>query len=109
MSNPTEMRHLISAANAGDKQAQEEFFSKLSVRFSKLITRELRKYPMLANGVSLDKKEMEAGDTRLQKEVARIYHDAGMNEKAIKILAGILQEEPENKDILVLIEKYQEE
>lgn len=53
--------------------------------------------------------ELEAGDTRLKKEVARIYHDAGMDEKAIRILAGILQEEPENKEILELIDKYQEE
>ena len=59
MTEPSEMKHLISAANAGDKQAQEEFFLKLSVRFSKLVTRELRKYPMLANGVSLDKKCIE--------------------------------------------------
>jgi len=59
MTDPSEIKHLISAANAGDKQAQEEFFAKLSVRFSKLITRELRKYPMLANGVSLDKKSYE--------------------------------------------------
>ena len=59
MSEPSEMKHLISAANAGDQQAQEEFFSKLSVRFSKLITLELRKYPILANGVNLDKKSSE--------------------------------------------------
>jgi hypothetical protein len=59
MTDPSEMKHLISAANAGDKKAQEEFFTKLSVRFSKLITRELRKYPMLANGVSIDKKSYE--------------------------------------------------
>ncbi len=59
MADPSEIRHLISAANAGDKEAQEEFFAKLSVRFSKLITRELQKYPMLANGISLDKKSHE--------------------------------------------------
>ena len=52
---------------------------------------------------------LEAEDTRLRKEVARIYHDGGMDEKAIRILAGILQEEPENKEILELIDKYQEE
>ena len=59
MSDPSEIRHLIGAANAGDKQAQEEFFIKLSVRFSKVITRELRKYPILANGTSLDQKSHE--------------------------------------------------
>jgi tetratricopeptide (TPR) repeat protein len=53
--------------------------------------------------------EIEAGDMRLKKEVARIYHDAGMSKKAIRILAGILQEDPDNNEILVLIEKYQEE
>jgi len=59
MAEPSEMKHLIAAANAGDKQAQEIFYVKLSVRFSKLITRELRKYPMLAKGVGLDKKRDE--------------------------------------------------
>ncbi len=56
MIDQLEIKHLVSAANAGDQQAQEEFFIKLSVRFSKLITHELRKYPMLANGVGLNKK-----------------------------------------------------
>jgi len=71
MSDPSEIRHLITTANAGDKQAQEEFFSKLSVRFSKLITRELRKYPMLANGVSLDNKSHEVCQFALS-EVKRL-------------------------------------
>lgn len=59
MTDPSEIKHLISAANAGDKKAQEEFFAKLSVRFSKLITRELRKHSILANGTSLDNKSYE--------------------------------------------------
>jgi|GEM_PF-3124643 len=71
MSESLEIKHLVSSASAGDQQAQEEFFSKLSVRFSKLITLELRKYPMLANGVSLDKKSDEVCQYAIE-EVRRL-------------------------------------
>lgn len=47
MLNTTEMKQLVSAAVAGDAEAQREFYQKLSVRFSKLIALELRKYPIL--------------------------------------------------------------
>jgi tetratricopeptide (TPR) repeat protein len=53
--------------------------------------------------------EIEAGDTRLAREVARIYHENGMSEKAVSILAGILENEPADKEILDLIKKYQGE
>jgi len=71
MSEPVEIKHLISVASAGDQQAQEEFFSKLSVRFSRLITLELRKYPMLANGVSLNKRSDEVCQYAIE-EVRRL-------------------------------------
>jgi tetratricopeptide (TPR) repeat protein len=53
--------------------------------------------------------KMEAGDMRLRKEVARIYYENGMSEKAVSILAGILEEQPAEKEILDLIRKYQGE
>ena len=85
MSNPSEIRHLISAANSGDKQAQEEFFTKLSVRFSKLITRELRKYPMLLNGVSLDKKCNEVCQYAMS-EVKRLCPICNPNFSLMKVM-----------------------
>ncbi len=79
------MKHLISAANAGDEQAQEEFFSKLAVRFSKLITRELRKHPMLANGVSLDKKSYEVCQYAMS-EVKRLCPLCNPNFSLIQVM-----------------------
>lgn len=51
--------------------------------------------------------EIEVGDVLLKKEVARIYYENGMNEKAVKILAGILEEQPTDTEILDLIKEYQ--
>jgi len=51
--------NLIAAANAGDESAQEEFYSKLSVRFFRVITRELQKYPILKDGINLEQKSQE--------------------------------------------------
>ena len=53
--------------------------------------------------------EIETGDVKLEKEVARIYHENGMSEKAVSILAGILEEDPTNKEIIGLIREYQGE
>ncbi|MGD9380697.1 MAG: tetratricopeptide repeat protein [candidate division WOR-3 bacterium] len=53
--------------------------------------------------------EIEAGDVKLEKEVARIYHENGMDEKAVSILAGILEKQPTDKEIITLIRKYQGE
>ena len=51
--------------------------------------------------------EIEVADVLLKKEVARIYYENGMNEKAVKILAGILEEQPRDTGILDLIKEYQ--
>ena len=53
--------------------------------------------------------EIKAGDVTLAQEVARIYHENGMSEKAVIILAGILEEQPTNKEIIGLIREYQGE
>jgi tetratricopeptide (TPR) repeat protein len=52
--------------------------------------------------------EIEAGDVKLKKEVARIYHENGMSEEAVSILASILEAQPTNKEIIGLIREYQE-
>lgn len=49
MINKAGIQQPVSSAVAGNAQAQEEFFKKLSVRFSKLIALELRKYRILKN------------------------------------------------------------
>ncbi len=53
--------------------------------------------------------EIEAGDVILEREVARIYHENGMNERAVRILAGVLEKQPTDKEIIDLIKEYQEE
>jgi tetratricopeptide (TPR) repeat protein len=53
--------------------------------------------------------EMKNGDLKMRKEVAQIYFDNGMREKAIKVLAASLVYDPEDREIPALINKYQEE
>jgi len=53
--------------------------------------------------------KMENVDVKLKKEIARTYHDMGMNDKAIKLLAECLQEDPNDRESLELIKEYQEE
>ncbi len=52
--------------------------------------------------------KMQDVDTRLKKEIARTYHDMGMDEKAIKLLAECLQEDPDDRESIELIQQYQE-
>lgn len=59
MRDHLKLEDLIRAANTGDKKAEERLYEKLFVRFSKVITLELQKYPVLANGVNLDQKTTE--------------------------------------------------
>ena len=59
MPNQSKIEQLITKAKAGDKRAEEEFFTYLSVRFLALITRELRNNPIIANGINLDDKSRE--------------------------------------------------
>jgi len=41
--------------------------------------------------------------------IAEAYHKKDMNDKAIKVLARVLQDDPENREVLDLIKKYQGE
>ncbi|UCG29827.1 MAG: tetratricopeptide repeat protein [candidate division WOR-3 bacterium] len=52
---------------------------------------------------------IEVGDTRLVKEVAKMYHANDMPEKAVSLLAGLLRDNPKDKEITDLIRKYQGE
>lgn len=47
-------------------------------------------------------------DISTKKEIAAYYYDMDMKDKAIGVLADCLKEEPGNKEILELIQKYQE-
>ncbi len=53
--------------------------------------------------------KMEKADVKLKKHIARTYHDMEMNDKAIKLLAECLQEDPNDQESLELIKEYQEE
>ncbi len=48
-------------------------------------------------------------DTDLRKEIAKVYFENGMKENAIKVLAAGLAHDPEDKELPVLIKKYQGE
>jgi len=52
---------------------------------------------------------VKVGDIKLIKEVARMYYESGMKEKAISILAASLAKNPANKELADLVLKYQEE
>ncbi|UCE04554.1 MAG: hypothetical protein JSW07_13095 [bacterium] len=71
MNSQSKIEDLISAARDGDKNAEEEFFAKLTVRFSTFITRELRNYPILINGINLDERSREVCQVAI-KEVKRV-------------------------------------
>jgi tetratricopeptide (TPR) repeat protein len=53
--------------------------------------------------------QLETGDLKLIKDVARMYHDNDMTGKAISLLASTLRDNPEDKELTELIRKYQEE
>ena len=52
---------------------------------------------------------VKVGDVKLIKEVARMYYESGMKEKAISILAASLANNPANRELADLITKYQED
>lgn len=54
MTNPSTSEELILAAKSGDNDAEQLFFSKLHVRFFKLVSLELRKNPVIANHIDLE-------------------------------------------------------
>lgn len=54
MTNQSTLEELIIAARSGDQNAETLFYIKLHVRFSNLVTRELRKYPMVGKRIDLE-------------------------------------------------------
>ncbi|UCF69871.1 MAG: tetratricopeptide repeat protein [candidate division WOR-3 bacterium] len=62
-----------------------------------------------AAGVLEELLVLEIGDIKLVKEVARLYHENDMRQKAVSLLASALEENPEDRELTDLIRKYQEE
>ncbi len=52
---------------------------------------------------------MEGIDLATRKNIARLYHENGLNDKAVMILAQCLKDDPADRKITELIKKYQEE
>ena len=104
LDKPGEYEEAIRAIEFAKRFAEEPMFFYNEA----LIYFKMGKKPK-ADSVLEKLLEMEAKDVKLLKEVARIYSENGMGDKAVKILAGYLREHPEEKEILDLIEKYQEE
>jgi len=52
---------------------------------------------------------LEIGDIKLVKEVARMYYENSMRQKAVSLLASALEDNPEARELTDLIRKYQEE
>ncbi|MBN1351840.1 RNA polymerase sigma factor [candidate division KSB1 bacterium] len=72
MKNHTENVRLIKAARGGNKKAESEFFSKLAVRFSPFVARELMGYPVLKKRIN----PAEETDTICQsaiEEIKKLY------------------------------------
>lgn len=59
MCDQTDIKHIIKAARAGDKNAEKKFFSLLSVRFPSVIKCELHKYPVVVKDIDLEEKTEE--------------------------------------------------
>ncbi|KPK67205.1 hypothetical protein AMJ87_13710 [candidate division WOR_3 bacterium SM23_60] len=53
--------------------------------------------------------KMQNADVQLKREIALMYHNMDMNDKAIKLLAECLQGDPNDRESLELIKEYQEE
>lgn len=53
------IEELIIAAKAGNKTAEAKFFSKLTVRFSALVKRELQKNPIFSKRINIEDKSLE--------------------------------------------------
>jgi len=53
--------------------------------------------------------QIEATDVTLVKEVAKMYYDNGMREKAVMLLAVLSRDNPKDKELIDLIRKYRGE
>lgn len=72
MGNRTTIEELIIAARNGNKQAEEEFFSKLTVRFLSVITREIRNYSSLTKQLNVAEESNAICDFAIS-EVKRLF------------------------------------
>lgn len=67
MTNQSKLESLIKAANGGDREAQQELFDKLAVRFSTLITLELQKYPVLLKESNLEHESRKVSQLAIKE------------------------------------------
>ena len=72
MGNRTTIEDLIITARNGNKQAEEEFFSKLTVRFLSVITREIRNYSSLTKRINVAEESDAICDFAIS-EVRRLF------------------------------------
>lgn len=70
------IEELILAARSGDKNAEELFFSKLRVRFCKLITLELQKHAIATKQIDLENEADQISHFAIS-EVKKLYPVAG--------------------------------
>jgi len=72
MGNRTTIEDLIITARNGNKQAEEEFFSKLTVRFLSVITRKIRNYSSLTKRINVAEESDAICDFAIS-EVRRLF------------------------------------
>jgi len=72
MNNKTQLENSIKAAKAGDNNAQDVIYSKLSERFFTLVTCELRRYPILIKHINPGEKSHEICQHAIA-ELKRLY------------------------------------
>jgi hypothetical protein len=72
MKNQTKIEDIVKAARAGNKTAEDDFFSKLAVRFLSELTCELQKYPILIKSVNIEDTSQEIWQKALT-EVKQLF------------------------------------
>lgn len=92
MEDQSILEDLIRKARSGDKKAEQELFKKLSVRFSVLIARELRKYRIIIERINLDKSRQEICQGAIQevKMLCSVSNPAFSIVQTINVLHNVL-------------------
>ena len=71
MKSQTKIENIVRAARSDNKTAEDEFFSKLNVRFLSESTCKLQKYPILTNRINFEDMSQEICNDAI-KEVKRL-------------------------------------
>lgn len=85
MTNPSISEALILAAKSGDHDAEQLTFSKLYVRFFKLVSLELRKNQVIAQHIDLEHETKQICDFAIT-EVKKLYP---VSSPAFSLIAAI--------------------